>query len=244
MLTVACTRQPLYVSRERVTVGQGIVGELIVQAPSGQIVILNGVSRSGKTSIAAVIQDTFPGIWMNIGADAHIKCTPPAYRPGVGLRPQQAVASNEVPGRVPLTTLERHLPTLYAALYESVAAHARLGLNVVMDVSHHEEYSDPQSILSDCARRLAGLPVLFVGVRCPLDVVWERREATWGQKCDEVDEDVAASVRLGIEAVHAHGGYDLEVDTSVLNSDECAERIRTRLEMGPTGSRFAQLVHQ
>jgi chloramphenicol 3-O-phosphotransferase len=31
----------------------------------GQIVILNGVPRSGKSSIAAVIQDTFDGLWMN-----------------------------------------------------------------------------------------------------------------------------------------------------------------------------------
>lgn len=215
---------------------------MIVQAPLGQIVILNGVPRAGKTSIAAAIQNTFAGIWMNIGVDAHIKCTPPAYHPGVGLRPQHAEAPRQVPGRVPVKALERHLPTLYAALYESVAAHARLGLNVVMDVSHHEEYSEPQSILSDCARRLAGLPVLFVGVRCPLDVVWGRREATWGQKRDEVDEDVRASVSLGIDAVHAHGGYDLEVDTS--NPEECAEHIRTRLEMGPPGWRFAQLVQR
>ena len=52
---------------------------------------------------------------------------------------------------------------------DSVAAHSRLGLNVVVDVAHHRP-----EILSDCARRLAGLPVLFVGVRCPLAVVIER----------------------------------------------------------------------
>ena len=101
---------------------------------TGQIVILNGVQRSGKTSIAQVIQKTFPGIWMNVGVDAHIKCTPPAFRPGVGLRPQRPEWATVVPGRVPLEVLEEYVPVLYAALYESVAAHARLGLNVVMDV--------------------------------------------------------------------------------------------------------------
>ena len=39
----------------------------------GQIVILNGPSRAGKTSIAAVIQQTFEGIWMGLGMDLHIK---------------------------------------------------------------------------------------------------------------------------------------------------------------------------
>jgi chloramphenicol 3-O phosphotransferase len=210
----------------------------------GQIVILNGVQRSGKTSIAQVIQETFPGIWMNVGADAHIKCTPPAFRPGVGLRPQEPDWAAVIPGRVPLEVLEDHVPLLYAALYESVAAHARLGLNIVMDVGHHDAYSRPLRILPDCARRLAGLPVLFVGVRCPIDELWNRREATWGQASDEVDEGVRNSVRLGVEAVHAHGDYDLEVDTSVLSPEECAVAIRKRLEEGPPGSRFAELARE
>ena len=34
----------------------------------GQIVILNGTPRAGKSSIAAVIQETFPGPWMKLGS--------------------------------------------------------------------------------------------------------------------------------------------------------------------------------
>ncbi len=83
----------------------------------GQIVILNGVQRSGKTSIAQVIQETFPGIWMSLGADAHIRCTPPAFRPGVGLRPQKSERSRAGPGRVPVEILEQTLPAFYAGLY-------------------------------------------------------------------------------------------------------------------------------
>ena len=79
---------------------------------TGQIVILNGVQRSGKTSIAQRIQETFPGVWMNLGADAHIRCTPPAFRPGVGLRPQKPEWAVDSPGRVPLEVLEEHLPVL------------------------------------------------------------------------------------------------------------------------------------
>lgn len=208
----------------------------------GQIVILNGVQRSGKTSIAQVMQDTFPGLWMNLGVDAHIKCTPPAFRPGVGLRAQKPEWASPAPGRVSLDVLEDYVPVLYAALYESVAAHARLGLNVVVDVGHHDAYSRPLGILPDCARRLAGLPVLFVGVRCPVDVLWERREATWGQVRGEVDAGVTGSVHFGVDAIHAHGGYDLEVDTSALSPEACAELIRKRLAEGPPGSRFAEIA--
>ncbi|HVE92438.1 MAG TPA: chloramphenicol phosphotransferase [Actinomycetota bacterium] len=205
-----------------------------------QIVILNGASRSGKSTIAEAIQATFPGIWMNLGMDAHIACTPPRYRPGVGLRPGGTYPPVE--GRVPPAELENSVPLMFAALYESIAAHARLGLNVVADVGHHETYTRPRGILTDCARRLADLPVLFVGVRCPLDVIWARREATWGQTPQSVTADVVAAVEAGQETVHAQRAYDLEVDTSSSSPAEIASAIRRRLEEGPPGSAFEQIA--
>ncbi|MCU0502603.1 MAG: chloramphenicol phosphotransferase, partial [Anaerolineae bacterium] len=53
----------------------------------GQIIILNGVPRSGKSSIAAAIQQTFDGVWMNLGVDRFMQMTPARYLPGIGLRP-------------------------------------------------------------------------------------------------------------------------------------------------------------
>src|SRR5262249_20753800 len=131
--------------------------------PAGQIVILNGTPRSGKSSIAAVIQNTFEGVWMNLGVDRFKAMTPDRYQPGIGLRP-----GGERPDLEPLIVL------LYHALYEAVATHSRLGLNVVVDVGHHDAYSVPRGILPRCARLLSGLPVLFVGVRCPVQVLTER----------------------------------------------------------------------
>src|SRR5579862_9839427 len=137
-----------------------------LQAP-GQIVILNGTPRSGKSSIAAAIQESFPGVWMNLGVDGFMRMTPARFQPGIGLRP-----GGERPDLEPL------VQTMYAAMYESIAAHSRLGLNVVVDVGHHDAYAEPRHILPDCARRLAGLPVLFVGVRCPLAAILAHRIAT------------------------------------------------------------------
>ena len=202
---------------------------------SGQIVLLNGVSRSGKTSIAHAMQEQLDGVWMNLGMDVHIDATPVPYRPGVGLRPQKAEHDIVKPGRVPLETLEDLVPVLYAALYESIAAHSRLGLNVVADVYHHDFYSKPRGILADCARRLSGLPVLFVGVRAPIEVIWQRREATWGQVRDDVDDGVRSAVELGQRAAAEHS-YDLELDTSQMTIDACVEAIRKRIAEGPPGS--------
>ncbi|KPV46927.1 chloramphenicol phosphotransferase, partial [Kouleothrix aurantiaca] len=132
-----------------------------------QIIILNGAPRAGKSSIVAEIQQTYPGVWMNLGVDRTMAMTPPQFQPGIGLRP-----GGERPDLEPL------IATMYGALYDSIAAHSRLGLNVVVDAGHHDAYSIPRGILPASMRRLLGLPVLLVGVRCPLEVIMERRRAT------------------------------------------------------------------
>lgn len=205
--------------------------------PLGKIVILNGAPRSGKSSICAVIQETFDGPWMNLGVDTFgLSVTPPRYRPGVGLRP-----GGEREELKPL------VPVFFAAMYESFAAHSRLGLNVVADLGHHDAYSAPTGILADCARRLATLPAWFVGVRCPIRVIMERRNA--GQPGREgaylvstPEDPVPASVRRWQEEVHIPGVYDLEVDTSLLSPLECAQEIRDLLESGVAPSALQRLA--
>jgi chloramphenicol 3-O phosphotransferase len=204
----------------------------------GHIVILNGAPRSGKSSIAKVIQETFDGIWMNLGVDSYIlEITPQKFRPGIGLRP-----GGERPDLEPL------IPVWYAALYGSMAAHSRLGLNVVADVGHHDSYTNPLNILPDCARRLADLPVLFVGVRCSIGEIMRRRNA--GQpgratlyETSTADEPVPATVLRFQEAVHVPGIYDVDVDTTIATPAECAEVIRGALEEGtPKPSAFERLA--
>jgi chloramphenicol 3-O phosphotransferase len=196
----------------------------------GQIVILNGPPRSGKSSIAAVIQETFEGVWMNLGVDGFMQLTPRRYQPGIGLRP-----GGERPDLEPLVVV------LYRAMYASIAAHSRLGLNVVVDVGHHDSYSIPREILPDCARQVRGLPVLFVGVRCPLDVIMQRRRATWGDSAAGGDS-IPKPVRLWQTAVHQPGIYDLELDTSVLSAEACADAIRQRLHEPPSPSAFERIA--
>lgn len=202
----------------------------------GQVVILNGPPRAGKSSIAAAIQDTFDGVWLNLGVDVFIRATPPRLRPGVGLRP----------GPGPQRGGERRelvevLPALVAGWFESIATHSRLGLNVVVDAGLHRAI-DP-TLLEGAARRLGGLPVLFVGVHCPIEEIMRRRADAgpdrYAQATDETP--VPPPAALWQEAVHEHR-YDLEVDTSVLTPEECATRIRRRLVKGPPGTAFFELA--
>jgi chloramphenicol 3-O phosphotransferase len=197
---------------------------------TGRVVLLNGVPRAGKSSIAAAIQDSFDGVWMNLGVDGFMAMTPPRYRPGIGLRP-----GGERPD------LEPVVARLYRGLYASIAAHSRLGVNVVADVGHHDGYSAPMGILPACARLLDGLPAWLVGVRCPIGVVLQRRAETWGAGY-AADGSIPEPVRRFQEAVHDPGVYDLEVDTSQMSAAACAEAIRRRVEAGPAPQALRRLA--
>lgn len=194
---------------------------------AGRIVVLNGAPRSGKSSIAAAIQAQVPGSWINLGVDAHMRMTPPQLQPGIGLRP-----GGERPD------LEPAVAQLFAALYDSIAAHSRLGLDVVVDVGHHDWYSRPLGILPDCARRLAGLPAFLIGVRCPTDIIMERRRAD--PQGYVAGDGIPEPVQRWQDAVHRPGIYDLEVDSSVLTPEAVAARIQLRLATPPQA--FATLA--
>ncbi|HSZ48826.1 MAG TPA: hypothetical protein VK823_26055 [Streptosporangiaceae bacterium] len=202
----------------------------------GWIVVLNGPPRSGKSSIAAVIQETFDGPWMNLGVDVFSRhVTPPRYRPGMGLRP-----GGEAPD------LELLIPAFYRAFYDSVAAHSRQGLSVVADVGHHDAYSAPLGVLPDAARRLSGLPALLVGIRCPLEVIMARRDAGQAGRDGRYvtsgpGGEIPEPVRRWQRAVHEPGIYDLEIDTSAVTPEAAAAMIRRRLD-GPAPQAFRQLA--
>ena len=197
----------------------------------GQIVVLNGAPRSGKSSIVAAIQETFDGVWLNLGVDGFMRMTPPACQPGIGLRP-----GGERPDLEPL------IAVLYRGLYEAVAAHSRLGVNVVVDVGHHDGYRTPLGILPACARILHGLPALFVGVLCPVEVIMERRRATGWNAGWAAGDPIPPPVLRWQQAVHDPGVYDLTVDTSQDSAPACAAAIRARLGVGPPPSALEQLA--
>jgi chloramphenicol 3-O phosphotransferase len=194
----------------------------------GRIVLLNGAPRSGKSSIAAALMAR--GDWINLGVDAYMRMLPLALQPGIGLRP-----GGERPD------LEPAVQRLYAALFESIAAHARQGFDVIADLGLHEAYSRPLGILADAVRRLDGLSVLFVGVRCPIEVIMARRNADPRGGYYASGEGVPAPVQRWQEEVHRPGIYDLEVDTSRLSPEACAVGITSMLAAPPRPSAFERI---
>jgi chloramphenicol 3-O phosphotransferase len=76
-----------------------------------------------------------------------------------------------------------------------------------------------------------GTPVLFIGIRCPPNEV-QRRER------ERNDRHSAAVLD---EPVHAHGCYDLEVDTSLDTPEEIARRIMALIVNPPEVTAFDRL---
>ena len=196
---------------------------------NGRIVILNGAPRAGKSSIVAAVTAQLPGRWINLGVDEMRQRTPEALQPGIGLRP-----GGERPD------LEADIRRLYAELYDDIARNARAGFDVVADVGHHDWYSRPLGILPASARQLAGLPVLFVGVRCPIEVIMARRNAAPDGYA--AGPGVPEPVARWQQAVHDPGIYDLEVDSSLLTPEQAAATIAATLADPPSPSAFEQLA--
>lgn len=205
-------------------------------AAAGRIVILNGAPRSGKSSIAAAMQASLAGNWINLGVDAQNNALPAKLRPGIGLRP-----GGERP------ELEAVLPALFAALYDSIAAYAREGFDVVADLGHHDDYSRPLGLLAASARRLAGMDVLFVGVHCPIDIIMARRglvqEGREGLYLQAgADGAIPAPILRWQQGVHVPGIYDLELDTGRMTPEACVAAIAEKLADPPMPSAFSRLA--
>jgi chloramphenicol 3-O phosphotransferase len=186
----------------------------------GRVIVLNGTSSAGKSTLTRALQSRLEGPWLGIGIDTVVFALPTTYLNPPGwaevFRYVPAEPGSDAPFRIETGDLGHRL---VEGMHRMVASLADAGLSVIVD----HVLLEPEW-LPDLASRLAGHEVLFVGVRCPLDVVVAReagrRDRTIGQAAAQ------------FEVVHRAAGYDLEVDTSVLSADAAAERIALAVEGG------------
>lgn len=113
------------------------------------------------------------------------------------------------------------------AMHGCVAAFAAAGANVIVD----QVLLDP-AWFADAVRRMQGYPVWFVGVQCALHEL-ERREREPGNRR-------TGQAWVQLQRVHAHGPYDLEVDTTQNSPRECALEIKRRMHDGTLPRAFGR----
>jgi chloramphenicol 3-O phosphotransferase len=184
----------------------------------GKIIILNGTSSSGKTSIVRALQDRLEGPYLEVGLDKFIWMLPRRYLD----RPLW----DDVLGLAVTAGGEGH--RLVAGMHRAIRALSDSGWNAIAD----HVLVEPAWV-NECAELFGDRPALLVGVRCPLAVLEERERAR--------KDRTLGQARAQFEAVHAHGLYDVEVDTSVGTADECAEQILAWLANGGTPSALREL---
>jgi chloramphenicol 3-O phosphotransferase len=193
-------------------------------ATPGTVILFNGTICSGKSTIAAALQPLLAESYLTVSLE-QFRCQPPvSYRHHKGHRFDSA--PND-PASAPDMSWQADAQSV-ATLHQTILTWARAEHNVIAE----HTLTDPIARRA-CAAHLAGLSVWLVGVRCPLAVV-EQRAAPRG--CEQL-----AQLRAQFAQVHAHGCYDVEVDTSVLSPAECALAIQQRLQTGPSPRAFAWL---
>jgi chloramphenicol 3-O phosphotransferase len=177
-----------------------------------RVVILNGGSSAGKTTLAGAFRDRRSAVgdfWLVTAIDDVLAKLPADFREAGSER--GAFASDGVRFETTARGLEVRVGPrgrqLFGAYQAGAAAAARAGLNVIVDDvmidrTHFEGWIDV----------LSGLDVVWVGVRCSADVA-EAREAL------RRDSRYAGLARTQADLVHRYTGYDFEIDTTTRTPD-------------------------
>jgi chloramphenicol 3-O phosphotransferase len=171
-----------------------------------QVIVLNGGSSSGKSTIARHLQSVLPQPWLTFGVDSLIEAMPPSLQAGgVEVRPD---------GQVVVGPAFR---ALEAAWMAGIAAMARAGARIIIE----DVFLGGASSQRRWREALDGLGVLWVGVHCDAEVA-ARRELGRGDRVAGMAASQAAVAHQGV-------GYDMEVDTTRTGTRECALAIAARL---------------
>ena len=195
----------------------------------GKIIILNGASSSGKTTLAQKLQQVLPEPYLHIALDQYRDALPAKYR---GLNAPADTTGSEGINVVPSLSEQgkprspvefgSYFDRVLASMRRSVAMMSEDGLNVVVDdLLLKPEY------LAHYAQLLAKKNAWLIKLHCA-DAVLEARESA------RVGRFPGTAVTQQ-KQVHEHvPTYDLTLDTDQLDPRQAAELVAQRLCEPPT----------
>jgi len=154
--------------------------------PPGKIILLNGASSAGKSTLCRAIQARIDEPFLQFSLDFFM------------------FGNNVLPSRRDDTgafSWAELKPKLFDGYFHCLSALARAGNNLVVDY-----IIETRTQLDALVHCIGHLDVFLVGVHCPLPEL-ERREQLRGDRG-------AGDARRDLETVHTFSAYDLDVDSS------------------------------
>lgn len=164
---------------------------------TGKIILLNGASSSGKSTLAQGLQAVLDEPFWHVSID-HLLAA--------NTLPRARIDSGEFPWR----DLRPHF---FDGFHRCLPALATAGNNLIV-----EHIVETETWMQRLLRLLRGFDVFFVGLHCPLPEL-ERREIQRGNR--RIGE-----ARADFAITHSFGIYDFEVN-STLPVDENVKAVMT-----------------
>jgi chloramphenicol 3-O phosphotransferase len=195
-----------------------------VNQRTGSVVVLNGASSAGKTSVARLFAEgraVRGECWIVVGIDDFIAKLPWQWLDTVAVNgPFGADGLRFAPSRDGVALSVGDVGRrLFATYRRSVALWARRGFDVLVD-----EVCFDAEAATDWDEALAGLAVHWVALRCDLAVLEEREGAR--------EDRILGLARGQSDVVHRHRAYDLELDSTQDEPADLAAALNRFVDAG------------
>lgn len=167
----------------------------------GRIIILNGASSAGKSTLAEALQRVLDEPFLHVSSDHLV---------AAGMLPERRDNGG------PFDWWHQVRPRFFAGFHRCLPALAEAGNDLI--VEHIIEF---RSWRTELAALLAGLDVFLVGVHCAPDELDRREHARGDRRIGE------GRTHAEVDGIHTFGPYDFEVDTTTGVSAELVDAILT-----------------
>lgn len=175
---------------------------------NGQVIILNGVSSSGKTTLAKAIQKYASDIWLHVAMDTFVAMLPDGREFDREWFPVTQVSHEG--DNLPRVSNGPSGESLLGQMRQLVQQMAKSGFNVIVD-----EVAESAEI--DDYRYRLGASCMVVKVDAPLSEL-QRRERERGDRLLGLAREQSSRLHEGI-------AYDLVVDTHAQTPDALAREV-------------------
>lgn len=192
----------------------------------GIIVLLNGTSSSGKTSISneLLTQSDIP--FQHLSFDNFINGLFHSYKDFLNSTYPNMETNGAEDGQLVNQILADPLISLY---YSTIKLLSAMGNNVIVDaVIGNDKW------FNTCIELFSDHPVIFVVVKCSKEEL-ARREQVRGDR----EVGLASSQ---YDNVYCFNEYDLEFNTEIMSSSECANEILNFIRSNKEYTSFKKLI--